>query len=582
MAMAEASGEWVQPTLVFLGVVALVQPAAARLRVSPILCYLVAGLALGPHGLVRLAGPGTPLDWFAIADGPAVAALAELGVVFLLFMIGLELSPERLLALRRLVFGLGAAQVALSTVAIGAIAHAFGNPPAAALALGACLSLSSTAIVLQLMAERREAATRTGRAVFAILLFQDIAVVPILFALGIAGEAGGATGARLMAALGEAVAAIVAILLAGRYLLRPLLREAAAARRPELFMGVCLLVVVGTAAASGAAGLSMALGAFLAGVMLAESEYRHEIEILIEPFKGLLLALFFVSVGLGIDAQAVAGDAFWIVAAAAGLLAVKGAIVFALARGFGFAAPAAVQMALLLGHGGEFAFLVIGIAAASGLLPPATAQFMLVVAGVSMLAVPLLARIGGRIAARGGPDVPAASGPRDVLAAERHVIILGFGRVGRQLARILDAEGTPYVALDADARAVAAARAEGLPVHFGDAGHAEVLAKLGAAEAIALVVTLDQPAAAERAIAAARRGWPELPVLARARDAAHAGRLRAAGAATAVPETLEASLQLAARTLELAGGPPEAIAARIERERAESLAQIDARADGAP
>jgi monovalent cation:proton antiporter-2 (CPA2) family protein len=577
--MVEGTSDWVQPALVFLGVVAVVQPVAARLRFSPILGYLLAGMALGPHGLAQIAPPGSALGWLVIGDTAAVSALAELGVVFLLFMIGLELSPERLMALRRLVFGLGAAQVAVSTAAIGAFAYAFGNPAPAALLLGACLSLSSTAIVLQVLAERRETGTRMGRGAFAILLFQDLAVVPILFALGIASGDGSDTGGALAIAFLKAAAAIAAILVAGRHAMRPLLREAAIARRPELFMGVCLLVVVGTAAVTGAAGLSMALGAFLAGAMLAESEYRHEIEILLEPFKGLLLALFFLSVGLDIDAGAIAGNAVWIFASAVGLLAVKGTIVFGLARGFGFTTHAAAQMALLLGHGGEFAFLVVGMALAAGLLPGDTAQFMLLVVGLSMLAVPLVARLGGRIAAKAPAEAPGADGggPR-----ERHVVILGFGRVGRQLASILDAEGVPYVALDADAAAVTRARAEGMPVHFGDAINSEALARLGAGEALALVVTLDSPAAAERTIAAARRDWPDLPVLARARDAAHAGRLRAAGAASAIPETLEASLQIASRTLEIAGGTAEAIAARIDRERTQSLAEIDLNRIGNP
>ncbi|MBL8832499.1 MAG: cation:proton antiporter [Rhodospirillales bacterium] len=570
--MVEGTSGWVQPALVFLGVVAAVQPVAARLRVSPILGYLLAGMALGPHGLARVAEPGSVLGWLVVGDTAEVSALAELGVVFLLFMIGLELSPERLMALRRLVFGLGAAQVAISAAVIGAFAFAFGNPVPAALLLGACLSLSSTAIVMQVLAERRETGTRMGRGAFAILLFQDLAVVPILFALGIASGNGEATAGALALAFAKAAVAVAAILAAGRYAMRPLLREAAISRRPELFMGVCLLVVVGTAAVTGAAGLSMALGAFLAGAMLAESEYRHEIEILLEPFKGLLLALFFLSVGLDIDAGAIAGNAGWIFASAVGLLAIKGAIVFALARAFGFAPHAAVQMGLLLGHGGEFAFLVVGMALAAGLLPADTAQFMLLVVGLSMLAVPFLARIGGRIAAAAPADSPGADGggPR-----ERHVVILGFGRVGRQLARILDAESVPFVALDADAKTVTQARAEGLHIHFGDAANADTLARLGAGEALALVVTLDSPAAAERAIAAARRDWPDLPVLARARDAAHAGRLRAAGAAAAIPETLEASLQIATRTLEIAGGLAEEVAARIERERAQSLAEID-------
>lgn len=349
-------------------------------------------------------------------------------------------------------------------------------------------------------------------------------------------------------------------------------------------MALTLLVVIAMAAATGAAGLSMALGAFLAGLLLAESEYRHAVEVSIEPFKGLLLGLFFMSVGMGIDIRIALDDGIWIIASVIGLFALKSIIAGTLALLFGVARPAALEAGLLLGQGGEFAFVVVGLASGLGLLPPDVSQFMLLVVSLSMLATPFIAQYGRRLALKleHGEAVkagdPAGQPPE---THEGHVLICGFGRVGQTVARLLDAETVPWLALDFDAQTVAARRRDGQPLHYGDASRPDLLARLGAAKAAALVVTIDDPQAAEHLVTAARREWPGVAVFVRARDHHHAGRLRQLGAAGVITETVEASLQLGALTLAGIGLPDAAVQERLERARIEAGTEARQTADGA-
>jgi monovalent cation:proton antiporter-2 (CPA2) family protein len=564
--------------VVFLAAAGIIVPVFHRLRLSPVLGFLAVGLLIGPYGLARFAGTLPALKYITIADIDGVRLIAEFGVLFLLFTIGLDLSLGRLWQLRRLVFGLGLAQLLLSATAIAGIAWLFGNTPQAAIVLGSCLALSSTAMVMQLLVETRRSATPLGRASFAILLLQDLAVVPILLLVGFlavsAGSDGGSSGDSLLWQIGEtavvAGVAVGAIILTGRYLLGPLFRSVGAAKSPELFMALTLLVVIAMAAATGAAGLSMALGAFLAGLLLAESEYRHALDVSIEPFKGLLLGLFFLSVGMGIDLAAAASDSLWILLSVIGLFALKGSIIAGLALLFGQSRGVAVEMAVLLGQGGEFAFVVVGLAQQLGLLPGAVSQFMLLVVSLSMLATPLVAQAARRLAQRwqhqaatdahGVPD-DGGSGQQD------HALICGFGRVGQTVARLLDAEQIPWIALDNSADHVAARRAAGQPVHFGDASRTDLLARLGAGRAQMLIVTLDDAAAAAQLVAAAHAAWPDLAIVARARDHGHADHLRRLGARDVVAETEEASLQLGGLALARAGLPDEAVHQRLERSR---------------
>lgn len=564
-----------QEAVVFLAAAALVIPTARRFKVSPVLGFLLVGLAVGPNGLARVAEEHTWLRHVLITDVDGVRALAELGVVFLLFMIGLELSIGRLWAMRRAVFVMGSAQILLTGLVIGLIAHGFGNSVEASVVLGICLALSSTAIVMQLLTEQGRFGTAVGRGSFAVLLAQDLAVVPLLFVVASLGaKSGGSVAAALGLAVGEAVLAVVLILGIGRLLVRPIFRHVSGLHVPELFMAVTLLIIITTAAATHAAGLSAALGAFLAGLVLADTEYRHEIEVNIEPFKGLLLGLFFMSVGMFINLAEILSEPWWILLSVGGLFAIKAAVLTGIALLTGFSRGQAVEMGLLLGQGGEFAFVVVALAVSLALIPVSTAQFMLIVVGATMFLTPLVARLarglGQAVDARAAP---AAGREVDIDPELRdHVIIVGYGRTGRLLAQLLDRQHVAHVALDLDAAHVAGLRARGAPVFLGDASRAAMLEKMRLASAAALVISPDDPEAAGRVLLAARRIARDLPILVRARDRDHAAELLAQGATQVVPEVLEAGLQLGQLMLEHVGLPSDAARDLVEAERVANLA----------
>ncbi len=376
------------------------------------------------------------LDYFTVSHPKQVADFAELGVVFLLFMIGLELSWERLRLMRRLVFGLGAAQTVGAAVLIAAVGVMFGLAPLGALAIGAALAMSSTAVVVPVMAEAGRLHEPSGRAVFSILLFQDLAVAPILIALALLG--GRAHNPWL--ALGTAVAGLAGIVVVGRLLLRPLFRSAARAKSAELFMALSLLIVIGAGLCAELLGLSMALGAFVAGILLAETEYRHEVEVLIGPFKDLLLGLFFLSIGLGLDVALIVSQPGLVLGVAAGLIALKAAVGAGLCRAFGIKGGEALESGLVLAAGGEFAFVVLEQASGAGLVPAAVAEAMVVSAGLSMVAIPALGLVGARLG-RAQEKADAADGhapPPKIAEEEPRVLIVGYGRVGRMVAEMLD------------------------------------------------------------------------------------------------------------------------------------------------
>jgi CPA2 family monovalent cation:H+ antiporter-2 len=560
---------YLREILIFLAAAGLVLPVALRLRVNPVLGYLAVGGAIGPFGLGLWAADMPLLSHLVISDLEGVRTLAELGIIFLLFTIGLELSLDRLWAMRRLVFGLGGLQVCVTAAAIAAIALAFGNPVPAATVFGAALALSSTAIAIQILVQSRRLATPLGRTSFSILLLQDLAVVPIMLLVGmLAAQPGGGVAAEVAAALAKAALAIGAIYALGRLVLRPVLHLVAQARSREMFMAAILLVALGTALMTAAAGLSMALGAFLAGLLLAETEYRHEIEVDLEPFKGLMLGLFFVSVGMGIDWRLVAEMPVRLIASVVGLIALKAAIVAALCRAFGLPRHTAIEAGLLLGQAGEFAFIVIGMALTLGLVQDAAGQFMLIVAGLSMLATPPVAALARRAAAGLERSASAAAAVEPIEPLDGHVVVAGFGRVGRMLAAALQAEAVPFVAVDPDPGTVARGRADGLPVFFGDASRLDMLERAHVAAAAGVVITMDDFAAAERIVRGIRLRWSSVPIYVRARDSAHARLLIAAGASSAVPETVEASLQLAGRVLEGLGVDEDIVRRRLEHQRA--------------
>ena len=538
--------------LVVLGTAAVVVPLVRRFGLSPVLGYLGAGAILGPLGLGSFIEQIPILYWLTVVDAKNVSNIAELGVVFLLFLIGLELSYERLLTMRRLVFGLGLLQVTLSTVVLGAIILVVGYKPAAAAIVGACLSLSSTAIVIEILSNQRRIATATGRASFSILLAQDLAVVPILLFVSILGESnGGAIGSSLLLALAQAALATGMIVAVGRLLLRPLFRLVASAGTSELFVAATLFVIVGTAVVSGLAGLSMALGAFIAGLLLAETEFRKAIETTIEPFKGLLLGVFFFTVGMSIDFRELARDPFWLIASVIGLIGVKGLLIAGLARVFHVPKPAAIETALLLGPGGEFAFVIIALATALHLLLPTTASFVLAVTSLTMAAIPLLALLARRITAgmearRAVDPVLAVGPPSDT---RKRAIVVGHGRVGQIVCEMLERHKVSFLAVDSDPAAVAAYRRRGREVYYGDANNAAFLMSCGLMHATAVIVTIHGQAAIDEIVRIVRKIRPDIPIVSRARDATHARHLYKIGVTDAVPETIEASLQLSETAL---------------------------------
>lgn len=562
---------YLRETLIFLAAAGIAVPLLSRLKVNPVLGYLLIGGLIGPFGLGLLAADYPALSQVVIADIEGVRGLAEIGVVFLMFMIGLELSLDRLWSARVLVFGMGSLQIIVTAALIAWIAVTLGADVPSALVIGAALSLSSTAIVMQILMRGRRQSTPVGRTGFSILLMQDLAVVPILFMVGVLAAPGSqGLAAGLALALGKAALVIVVIYVTGRLLLRPVLRQVAQARSAEMFTAAVLLAAVGVAALTAQFGLSMALGALLAGLLLAETEYRHQIEVDIEPFKGLLLGLFFMSVGMGIDWRNVVSNPSVIAATVSGLWLLKAVIISGLALLFGRRRSVAVETGLLLGQGGEFAFVIIAAATSLGVIAGGLEQHILIVAGVSMLITPLVAQLAQRLARR-LEHRDAASEAQDnddsFRDCEGHVIVAGFGRVGQTLARALDAEGLDYVALDADAALIAKLRDRQQPVFYGDASRVEILAKAGIDHAAAVVVTMNDPAAASRIVAEIHRRWPMVPIHARARDPEHARRLRELGATYCTPETVEASLQLASNVLLHIGVGSDVVQRRMAEQR---------------
>ncbi len=559
-----------------LGAAGLVGVLAHRLRLSTVLGFLLIGLVIGPHGLGRFVGEVPALSFLVLHEA-SVRLAAELGVAFLLFMIGLEMSLDRLWRMRALVFGLGGAQVLVTGLLVAVVARLSGNDAAAALVVGAALALSSTAIVMQMLAEGGRLGTPVGRAAFGVLLFQDLAVVPILFVVGVLGaqEASGPAALILgvAGAMVRAAIAIVLITVAGRLLLRPLLRLIADTGSHEAFLAVVLLAVLGTAAATEAAGLSLALGAFLAGLLLSETEFRHRAEVDLGPFKGLLLGVFFVSVGLGLDLAAILEEPVWLPLSVLGLVALKALVLLALLRIAGEPGAVSVETAVLLAQGGEFAFIVLALAQGKEVVPSETARFMALVTGLSMAATPLLAMLARKLGRRlEVPEDAARPGPAEAGLAD-HVIIAGYGRVGRAVGEILDAQRIPHVAVDTNSARVRRLRKEGATPFFGDAAQEEMLALLGAGRAAALVVTMDQPATALKVVRAARAAWPRLPIHARVHDEAHGRTLLEAGASAVAPEVTEASLQLGEGLL-TALGVPEAAARAAIAERRDAVRRV--------
>jgi CPA2 family monovalent cation:H+ antiporter-2 len=562
--------------VLFLATAGIVVPLFKRFKISPILGFLGAGVALGPYGLGALAQTLTWLKPLTITNETQIAELAEFGVVFLLFMIGLELSWERLRLLKRLVFGLGAVQTIGSAVVIGAIAHLTGLPGVQAIVIGAALALSSTAIIMPALADAKRLHTESGRATFSVLLFQDLAVAPILVGVSLLKRSEKTLGWGVLIELAPAILAPAAILLIGRLLLRPMMKSVARAKSEELFMAASLLVVIGAGLAAAAAGLSMALGAFIAGLLLAETEYRHEVEITIEPFKGLLLGLFFLSVGIGLDLGWLAAHPALILGAAVGLVLLKAALTVAAALIFRIRPKRALELGLILGAGGEFAFVVLNSAMNSGILGKDAGETLVVAATLTMFAIPALAGLGARI----GKSARSAGSPLEPPPAVGEggppkVLVIGYGRVGLMVGDMLDRHRIAWVAVDRDPKLVESGRRRKHTVFFGDATRLEFMERIGLASSPAIVVTMDAGDSVEAVVASARQARPDIVIVARARDARQAGRLYELGATEAVPETMEASLQLSEALLVDLGVPMGLVIASVHEKRDEIRKELN-------
>ena len=557
--------------MIVLATAAVLVPIGQRFKLSPILGFLIAGALLGPNGLGALTGYAPPLRWITVSEEKGLGAIAELGVVFLLFIIGLELSFKRLLTMRRLVFGLGSLQVGISAVVIGIIAALLGAGPGAAVIIGLSLALSSTAIVIEVLSRQHRLATGTGRTSFAILLLQDLAVVPLLFLVTILGpESQGSLLGGLLQAFAQAIFVIAAIALVGSAVLRPLFRLVASADSTELFVAAALFVAVGSGLVTAAAGLSMALGAFVAGLLLAETEYHRAIEATIDPFKGLLLGVFFFSVGMSLNLAALLANPLPILAGIVGLIAIKAGVLTGLLRLFRIPWPATVETALLLGPGGEFAFIVISLAVVKNIVAPGMGEVLLAVTSFSMALVPMLDYIGRRA----GKQLAAHQEPNPVLDVQPpqervEAIVIGSGRVGGLVSEMLTRHGVKHIIIEKDPNAVARCRQEGLPVYFGDASNPQFLRRCGIMQAKGVVITINKPSAVGEIVTAVRDLRGDILIVARARDAEHARHLYKQNVSDAVPETIEASLQLSEATLVGLGVPAGPVIASIHEKRDE-------------
>ncbi len=506
-----------------------------RLGLGAVLGYLVAGAVIGPSGFALVANVDT------------IQALGELGVVFLLFTVGLELPFERIRVMQARTFALGAAQVFVTALAVTGIAILIGASTRTSVVIGGALALSSTAIVLRMLVDRGELTSRFGRSCFAVLLVQDMMVGPFLVLALALGGGGEMLGLALGAAALKAVVAVMAILGIGRVVLRYVFQQVAAVRDPDVFIALSLVVVLTSGFMTSMAGLSMAFGAFLAGMLLAETHYRHQVAADIQPFRGLLLGLFFMSVGMSVDLGLMGSKASLVIGLAAGLIVLKAAILSGLGLIAGVRPAQALNLGVLLSQGGEFAFVLLGAALGAGVVSGGIAHLLVVVVALTMMTTPFLAMLGRlleRVVER-RTVVDLETRTEETEELTNHVVIAGYGRVGAAVAAQLKAAGSDFIAVDLDPHRIIEARAAGLPVYFGDATRPEILEAVHVERARAMVVAVDNPQVALRAVAMVRYIFPDLKIYARAHDDAHARELARAGANTVVPELVATGHRIA-------------------------------------
>ncbi|HEY0627825.1 MAG TPA: cation:proton antiporter, partial [Sphingomicrobium sp.] len=550
--------------LTILGAAGIVIPAFARFKINPVIGFIIVGIIAGPFGLGALTGQYPWLEWVSITDPEGIEPFAELGIVLLLFTIGLELSFRRLVAMRRMVFGIGAAEMLSIAALIGGALILFDWPPQSAVWLGLALAMSSTALVLPISGTQ----SAVGRAALAMLLFEDLALVPMLFLIG---AASGAETSSLGQIALQGTLVIAAILIVGRFLLPALFAQAARSKKPELFLAISLLVVILAATVTASVGLSPILGALVAGLVIAETEYRNEVELVIEPFKGLALGIFLITVGMRIDLAALVGDWPMLLGALVAVIMVKAIVTGLLLRMAGARPGVAAETGLLMASPSETTLIVLGAAGVAGVLRGETVAFWSAATAIGLTITPLLATLGRTMARR----VDRAALAEDSIGpTEGKTVIFGFGRVGRMVADMLQEHGRPYFAVDSDIDGFTEARKAGYSVLYGDVSRRELIEKLDLDQAKAVVLTMDDPALTRRIAKKLRDDHPALPIIARARDNDHAAALYRAGVTDAVPETLEASLQLSEAVLVDIGVAMGPVIASIHEKRSELRAEI--------
>ncbi|MGE0558591.1 MAG: monovalent cation:proton antiporter-2 (CPA2) family protein [Burkholderiales bacterium] len=549
-----------QPVLILLAAAVLVVVVFRLLKLPPLLGYLIVGVMIGPHAL----------GWINTTD--EVRELAEIGVVFLMFSIGLEFSLSRLRTMRRIVFGLGGAQVMVTLALVFGVAVAVGVPWQTGIVLGGALAMSSTAILAKLLAERFELSSAHGQQIIGILLFQDLAVVPLLILIPALGAPPENLAGTMGFALAKAVVVLAVLLYAGQRVMRAWFHVVASQKSPELFVLNVLLVTLGVAYLTEMAGLSLALGAFVAGVLISETEYRYQVEEDIKPFRDVLLGLFFVSIGMLLDVRVVIENA-WVSVLLVSLVIVKTLLIFGLSRLFGAPVGVAMRAGLALGACGEFGFVILAHALGSGLVAPGLLQPVLAAMVLSMLIAPFVIERSEAIVRRWSATewMSRAMQLHNIavqsMATQEHVLICGYGRSGQNLARFLDREGLPFIALDNDPQRIREATAAGERVVFGDAARREVLLAAGLQRARVVIITYVDTASALRIIAHVQEARPGLPVVVRTTDDSDVEKLRDAGATEVVADLMEASLMLASSTLMLMGVPLNRVLRRIRETR---------------
>jgi CPA2 family monovalent cation:H+ antiporter-2 len=556
--------------LVILGAAGIVIPAFARLRISPIIGFILIGVAFGPSGLGALTAAHPWLHYLTISNAQRIEPFAELGIVLLLFSVGLELSFRRLWSMRRIVFGVGAAELIGCAIIIGAGLHWIGQGVPGSIGLGLALALSSTAIVLPLVGTQ----SAVGRSALGMLLFEDVALVPIVFALGAMAPTATAGVGPLVGTLLLGGAVAVGLLFGGRLLLPILFGQAARTKNPEVFLAVCLLVVIVASMVTSAIGFSAVLGALIAGIVIAETEYRGEVEVITAPMRGLGLGIFLITVGMSVDLGIVLANWQTNLVALVAVLVIKAAVTGGLLKLSGASTGVAAETGVLMASPSETTLIVLGSATAAQLIRPETAAFWQIVTALGLTITPLLGVVGRMAGRRIDSTGDAVLGDALQQGVPGKIVVVGLGRVGRIVADMLGVHGLDYVAIDSDTDAVREGRSRGYPVLFGDVSRGTLVDRLHLGVPSAVILTMDNPVLVARLAKRLRQAFPDLPIIARARDTAHAARLYKAGVTDAVPETLEASLQLSEAALVDLGVPMGPVIASIHEKRDQLRAKI--------